>query len=161
MVKIQNQELTNKIKEIFKSYMKEKGYEIWKSEDPESGITYTASKESDRYVPLIELCFGREYEFKNVEYEIFIKDRDGKGSLHGHLVANYCLYTKYEPDEEKIINEFQKMLNDAYNEYSKYSRENRLDSVFNNLEYQTFDYLEKDDFAFREWKGVRKRNEVM
>lgn len=162
MIKIQNQELTNKIKEIFKEYMKERGYEIWKSEDPEYGITYTASKENDKYVPLIELCFDCSCEFGSEECEIHVKDRDGKKSLHGHLVASYRLRIRYETDEEKIINEFKRMLDDVYNKYSKYSREDRLDSVFNNLEYQTFDYIErKDDLTFRDWKGLRKKNEVV
>lgn len=162
MIKIQNQELTNKIKEIFKEYMKERGYEIWKSEDPEYGITYTASKENDKYIPFIELEYGKDSKYKISEYQIRVKDRDGNAGLHGESVASYYLYTKYETDEEKIISEFKKILDDVYNEYSKYSRENRLDFVFNNLEYKTFDYLDKNDnFKYREWKGFKKKNETV
>lgn len=162
MIKIQNQELANKIKEKFKEYMKERGYEIWKSETPNYGITYTASKESDRYVPLIELQYGSNYRYKISEYEISVKDRDGENGLYGEIVASYYLHSEYETDEEIIMSEFNRMLDDVYTKYSKYSRENRLDSVFNNLESEDFNYIEnKREFNIRELKGIKRKNEVM
>lgn len=134
-----------KLVEMFKTYMKERGYQIWLEETPNMGITHTASKEVDRYIPFFEFTYGNKSKYNTCTYAIVVYDRNGEEGLHGNSVAHYHLYTNANTSEEEIIRKFQKMLDDSYNKYFCYSRDNRLDSIFKNLKTEFIDYLEENE----------------
>ena len=147
------EELTNKIVELFKNYMIERGYKIWKSESPDSGISYTARKEEDKYIPFFELCYGSLSKYKIAEYEVSVTDRAGDEGLHGRTVASYYLHLNQENSEEAILNEFKKILDNSYKSYNMYSRNNRLDSVYNNLKHKYIHYLDRrNNYMVREYE---------
>ena len=144
------EDLTNKIVELFKNYMVERGYKIWKSETPNHGITYTASKDDDKYIPLFELNYARAKKYKIAEYEISTRDRNGNEAFLGNVTEIHYLYLNEEVTEEVYLKQVEEILEKLYKNYRTYSRTNRLDSVYHNIETKHIDYFEKKYKCFLE-----------
>ena len=139
------------IENYFSSFMKNNGYHIYIDND--RGYSGTAVK--DDPFALIFKLYCWEYPRS---YNIFIEDRNGNFAIDGSTVAIYSLNEKENTYEDDLLNSFHQMLNDVYDKYKDFSKENRLDFVFNGLEVDRKDYkVENKLKTIREY-GITDEN---
>lgn len=127
-------ERTTRIWEIFNDKANEFGYTIRTYNDSIMGIGTTAFQQEDKYIPIILFKIGYK------EVSIMVQDRNGDAILMGDLCACYKLK---DVDSEDYEQKFAEMCDYAINKWSKYSKDNRLDFVFNNLEQERIDWDNK------------------
>lgn len=124
------------IEEIYYDFFKSKGYYTHINDDIEtSGYGGYAVKE-DRFAVIFELII---FPYPK-EFMISVKDRNGSQVIYGESAANYSYSPSDEVSDEEIKEKFQILLNDVYSKYKIYSRDNRLDFVYNNLKVENKDY---------------------
>ena len=122
---------SEKVLEHFCNYMEDKGYSVWAHNDKGLGYGAIASKD-DHFVPIISLHIWARPQ----SYSLHIDDRNGNFVLNGNTAGIYSLDLdeKNVIPSKEIISCFDNMLNDVYKKYGTYSKTNRLDFVFNELE---------------------------
>lgn len=120
--------------------MKDKGYSVNIYEENEvnsMGYGGWATKD-DKYAiffKLVEFSYPRSFS-------IHAEDRNGNSILHGETVAIYSVSGKDNLSNEELLSRFKMALNDVYDKYKVYSKENRLDFVFNELKMERKDYTD-------------------
>lgn len=130
----------SKIKKIFSNYMKKNNYSIIENSN---NILTAVNKTNDKFIPYFELCCWRYPE----SYNIHVNDRNGNFVIVGENVAIYSINIESNDaiSDEQLYDKFEEMLIDIYIKYSKYSKDNRLDFVFNNLKQDRKEYeIEKN-----------------
>lgn len=138
------------VEKIFDEYMSKEGYDvhIYDEEDLKYfGYGGYAIKE-DKFAVIFNLR-GQVYPRG---FSISVEDRNGNLVIMGETVAIYSISFTSETPKEEIKNKFKLMLDDIYNKYKVYSKENRLDFVFNEYEVDRKNY---DDV-----KELQKNNEI-
>ena len=138
------------VEKIFDEYMSKEGYyvRIYDEDDLKYfGYGGYAVKE-DKFAPIFKL-HGQVYPRG---FSISVEDRNGNFVIMGETVAIYFISVTSETSKKEIENEFKLMLDDIYNKYKVYSKENRLDFVFNEYEVDRKNY---DDV-----KELQKNNEI-
>lgn len=127
-----------KINSIFDDFMKEKGFSVWDHNDSALGYGAIASHKEDKFVPIFEL---KMWSYPRT-FSIHVIDRNGNSILTGETAAIYSLDIKEDMKEDTMISKFKTLVNDVYDIYGNYCRENRLDFSFNNLEMERKEYSE-------------------
>lgn len=127
-----NNKQLNKYWDRFLDIAESYGYSCINHNDHAMGTGSILFK-SDKFVPIIQLCIWQELKTKGKVVEdgsisIHVEDRNGNSVLDGPTCAIHCL--KDCPDLEE---KFEKMCSYVFEKYSKYSKQNRLDFVFNEL----------------------------
>ncbi|MBR1377320.1 MAG: hypothetical protein IJ565_05895 [Bacilli bacterium] len=120
------------VENIFYDFMKEKGYTVYFHRDEEikyMGYGGNAVKE-DKFA----VFFTLSADIYPRHFSIFAEDRNGNFVLTGEAAAIYSLSATPDSDINKLKNTFKILLNDIYEKYKDYSKENRLDFVYNELE---------------------------
>ncbi|MDF2880255.1 MAG: hypothetical protein K0R54_812 [Clostridiaceae bacterium] len=127
------EDLGFKLWDKFDKKLEELGFFI----DVSQGRGTLAFNNKDTFVPIIKLL----YWYRNLEkiqydkgyFSIHVEDRNGNKILNGNTVAVYILDITTEEDFDKIEARFDNMLEEVINNYSKYCKENRLDSAYKEL----------------------------
>lgn len=139
--------------------MKEKGYSV--SIYDENDVKYTNfggfACKKDKFSILFKLV---EFPYPK-SFSIHAIDRNGNFILTGETVAIYSIYGKDDLSDQEVLSRFKIALNDIYEKYKVYSKENRLDFVFNELEQEVKDYTNieiKNSFKKSEIKDDLKSN---
>lgn len=130
----------NLIEDYFYGFMKEKGYSvnIYEEDDLKYlGYGGWATKE-DKFAIFFKLV---EFPYPK-SFSIHAEDRNGNNILHGETVAIYSISDKDNMSDDELLSRFKMALNDIYDKYKVYSKENRLDFVFNELEMERKDYTD-------------------
>lgn len=122
-------ERLSKIKKIFTTYMKKNNYSVLESVN---NILIAVNKSDDKFIPYFELCCWRYPE----SYNINVNDRNGNFIIIGETVARYSIGIDSNDviTDDQLYDKFEEMLSDVFKKYSKYSKDNRLDFSFKNLE---------------------------
>lgn len=138
----------NLIEDIFYDFMSNNGYIVSIYNDDES-IRYLGHGGDATKDDKFAVIFALSEQFYPRNFSIFVKDRNGNSVIDGETVATYSIELKQEIANDELTNKFKVLLNDVYKKYKVYSKENRLDFVYNELEVERRDYtnitLEKDD----------------
>lgn len=133
-------EQENIIEEVFYNFMIDKGYgvNIYNEDDLKyMGYGGFAVKE-DKYGVIFRLC-----NFQHPKaFTVFAVDRNGYFALDGDTAAIYSitLDENTDMDNEELKSKFEILLEDIYTKYSTYSKSNRLDFVFNDMEIERKSY---------------------
>lgn len=127
-----------KVTNMFCDFMEKKGFHILLDEDIERGGM--AVHNDDDFVPIFSL---RNWNCPD-EHCIFVDDRNGSFIVSGDTAAIYSLEVDETWTEKEILNKFKEMLDDVYEKYGQYSKSNRLDFVFNEME------MERKEYGFKE-----------
>lgn len=133
-------EQINILEKVFYEFMTDKGYSvnIYSEEDIRYlGYGGIASK-SDKFAIYFSLV---EYPYPK-SFSIFANDRNGNFALCGDTVAIYSISGEKDLSNDELKEKFEIALNDIYDKYSIYSKEKRLDFVFNELEMERKDYTD-------------------
>lgn len=132
------QKQEKEIEKIFYNFMKEKGYSVLLHTEEDikyMGYGGIAVKE-DKFAVFFELS-GNVYPRG---FSVKVEDRNGNFVLTGETAALYSLSATPEMDIKELTEKFKILLNDIYEKYKVYSRENRLDFVYNELKEERKDY---------------------
>jgi len=135
-------EQEQELEEIFDEFMSKEGYSVHiHGEDDLKYFGYGgyAIKE-DKFAVIFNLR-GQVYPRG---FSISVSDRNGNLVIMGETVAIYSISATSDTPKEELVNKFKIMLNDIYNKYKIYSRENRLDFVYNEYEIERKKYDEID-----------------
>lgn len=120
-----NVDLWNKFNEM----MGERGFRVLVHDDDSLGRGSIAVK-GDKFAPVINLhVWGGPVNTDVIS--IHVQDRNGHFSLDGPTAAIYSLTDT--GDSEKNLRLFTMMVEDCLEKFGSYSKENRLDFVFNGL----------------------------
>lgn len=128
------------VEELFYEYMTREGYSVrlYKDEDLKYlGYGGNAIKE-DKFAVIFNLR-GQVYPRT---FSISVEDRNGNLVIMGETAAIYSISATSETTKEELSNKFKILLSDIYNKYKIYSRENRLDFVYNELEMERKNYTD-------------------
>jgi len=131
-------EQIDELEDLFYNYMKEKGYSVSINDD--ESVAYLgyggyASKD-DKFAVIFKLV-------ENIHprsFSIFAVDRNGYFALDGETAAIYSISAGEDTTMDEIKNKFNIMLNDIYEKYGFYSKDNRLDFVYNEMEIERKNY---------------------
>lgn len=131
-------EQIDELEDLFYNYMKEKGYSVSINDD--ESVAYLgyggyASKD-DKFAVIFKLV-------ENIHprsFSLFAVDRNGYFALDGETAAIYSISVGEDTTMDEIKNKFNIMLNDIYEKYGFYSKENRLDFVYNEMEIERKNY---------------------
>lgn len=138
-------EQEQEIEDIFYDFMTENGYSVHFHRDEDikyMGYGGMAVKE-DKFAPFFSLS-GNIYPRS---FSVFVEDRNGNFILTGETAAIYSISASPESNIKELKDKFKILLNDIYNKYKVYSKENRLDFVYNELKLERKNYdnvLEKN-----------------
>lgn len=135
-------EQINILEKIFYEFMTDKGYSVNIYEEGDIkylGYGGIASKD-DKFA----ICFSLVEHPYPKSFSIFANDRNGNFALCGDTVAIYSINCEKELTNDKLKENFKLALKDIYDKYSVYSKKNRLDFVFNELEMERKDYTDID-----------------
>lgn len=123
--------------EKFENFFEEKGYRTYTHvRDKYLGTGSQAiHKDDDTFRPIFTLSVGIYPRYLSIHVE----DRNGNNVCSGNTAAIYMIDNIGDLDEN-VLNRYNKLLEDVYNKYSVYSRENRLDFIFNNLDEDRQNY---------------------
>ncbi len=136
-------EQANKVNDIFYDFMNKKGFDVRRHDLKNLGFGAKASNNSDKFIPLFELC---QWQYPE-SHCIFVYDRNGNSALTGDTVAIYSIDINENWTENDILNKFKIMLEEVYSKYGKYNKKNRLDFVFNEMEEDRKEFcLEEKEF---------------
>ena len=126
------------VETIFYDYMTDKGYlvNINKGEEVKYlGYGGYATKD-DKFAIFFKLC---EQNYPRT-FAVFAVDRNGYFAIDGETVAIYNLSISDDMTNYDIEEKFKELLKDIYEKYSIYSKENRLDFVYNEYEIERKNY---------------------
>lgn len=131
-------EQINVIEDIFYDYMTDKGYSVNIYDDEDvSCLGYGGYATKDDkfaiFFKLVEQPHPRSFS-------VFAEDRNGHFALAGETAAIYSVSVGENTTIDELKDKFNKLLNDIYEKYSVYSKENRLDFVYNELEMERKNY---------------------
>ena len=126
---IDNKKLSKAWKYVEK-FAKERGYECWSHNSVSQGAGATIYKDEDRFIPIMSLNI-----WWGEGVSIHVEDRNGNAILDGECCAVHIL-NSCKDFEDRL----EKMCAYVFDKYSKYSRENRLDYVFNNLKEERIEW---------------------
>ena len=138
------------VEKIFDEYMSSEGYSVRIHDEDDLkyfGYGGYAIKE-DKFA----LIFNLRGQVYPRGFSISVEDRNGNLVIMGETVAIYSMSASSETPKEEVKKKFKLMLEDIYNKYKVYSKENRLDFVFNEYEVDRKNY---DDV-----KELQKNNEI-
>lgn len=135
-------EREKEVENIFYDFMKEKGYTVYFNRDEDikyMGYGGNAVKE-DKFAVFFRLCS----DIYPRRFSIFADDRNGNFILTGETAAIYSLTVTPDSDINQLKDTFRILLNDIYEKYKNYSKENRLDFIYNGLkiERKRYDVLD-------------------
>lgn len=120
--------VVDRVSDIFIDFMEEKGFDVSYHNDKYLGNGATAFNSKDTFVPIFELS----NQLYPKMFTIFIKDRNGNSILTGNYAAIYS-FNANDMTNEEIFDTFIKMLDEIYNNYGIYNKNNRLDFTFKEL----------------------------
>jgi hypothetical protein len=121
-----------KLWDRFDEIAKEFGYEISTHNNSTQGRG-TYSFKSDKFVPMINIHLWHD------SISIFIEDRNGNSILHGET-CEICNLKYQEDSFEEITIRFEKMCNYVFNKYKVFSKDNRLDFIFNEMKMERVNF---------------------
>lgn len=126
------------LEKIFYNFMKEKGYSvILHSEEDIKYMGYGGiAVKDDKFSVFFELS-GNVYPRS---FSVRAEDRNGNFILTGEMAALYSLSATPDMDMKELTGKFKILLNDIYEKYKVYSKENRLDFVYNELKEERKNY---------------------
>jgi len=121
----------------------EYGYKYNHHNDSTMGTGTTCWKD-DPFIPIIKLDIRSELKIRSklidpASMTIFVRDRNGNTILGGEFCAVHTL-----KDCKGFSKKLKEMSRYVFDKYSKYSRENRLDFVFNGLKMERVDWNDKE-----------------
>lgn len=123
----------------FDNFMDKLGYQVIAHNDEYMGRGSVAFKE-DRFAPIFNLHLWSGATSDDF-VSLHVLDRNGYTVLAGKTSAIYSMADAGDNGKNVLI--FEKMLGDALEKYSGYSRDNRLDFAFNELEQDRRAYDDK------------------
>lgn len=126
------------LENIFYDFMKEEGYTVYFHRDEDikyMGYGGNAVKD-DKFA----VFFTLSADIYPRHFSIFAEDRNGNFILSGERAAIYSLSATPDSDINKLKDTFKILLSDIYEKYKVYSKENRLDFVYNELETERKQY---------------------
>lgn len=129
------------IENIFATFMEQQGYYVSLNQDESVkylGYGGLAVHKDDKFSLMFQLN-GNLYPRS---FSISVKDRNGNFVLMGETVAIYSLSADDNTNYKELSEKFKILLNDVFEKYKIYSKENRLDFVFNNLEMERKSYTD-------------------
>lgn len=135
-------ELAIEIFNKFNNHAEEYGYENIVDIDTEFEASIAYKK--DKFVPTIRLRVF--YSKTRIKYDksfisILVEDRNGNTMLNcNEIVGNYRVDIITEEDINILASRCINMLEYVFKKYSVFSRENRLDAVFNNIKQEIKNY---------------------
>lgn len=144
------------IEKVFFDFMVEKGYRVSINEGDSIqylGYGGDAIKE-DKFAVFFRLV-------SNIyprSFSIFVTDRNGNSIITGETVAIYSIESDDNADNKELVSKFKILLNDIYNKYKDYSRENRLEFSYNELEMERKDYTEIDLNELHKEEQIEERD---
>lgn len=129
------------IENIFATFMKQQGYYVKLNQDEDIkylGYGGLAVHKDDKFSLMFELT-GNLYPRC---FNVSVKDRNGNFMLMGETVAIYSLSAHDNTNYKELSEKFKMLITDVFEKYKVYSKENRLDFVFNNLEMERKSYTD-------------------
>lgn len=132
---------SSKFNQIFYDYMKEKGFEVSNYDNGVIGYGVIAYNDKDRFIPIFNL-----YNWLDPEvHSIYIEDRNGNPMVSGNVVAIYSLELDEKWNENEILNKFKMIIEEAYEKYKNYNKDNKLEFNVNKMEldYKHFNVDDK------------------
>lgn len=124
---------------LFDTYAENNNYNIIVHNDHHMGRGSLAYKGDDSFKPIITLhLFG--IPGINYDFGIIVSDRNGNSILTGETCAVYTLNAPAESEYNELEERFGKILDYVFKKYEPYSKENRLDYVFNGLELERVNF---------------------
>lgn len=146
------------IEEVFFNFMSEKNYDV-RINDGDSikylGYGGNAVKD-DTFAVLFKLV---NFPYPR-SFSVFVEDRNGNLVLTGETAAIYSIEADDNIDNKELVNKFKILLNDVYNKYKDYSKENRLDFVYNGLEMERKDYTNFNPNEVKKQEKVDEKGNV-
>lgn len=146
------------IEKVFFDFMIEKGYKVTINEGESIkyiGYGGDAIKE-DKFAVFFRLV-------SNIyprSFSIFVEDRNGNSIITGETAAIYSIGSDDNADMKELEVKFKILLNDIYNKYKDYSKENRLEFTYNGLEMERKDYTEIDLNELKKQEQKEEKNDV-
>lgn len=135
------------VEDIFYDFFKSKGY-FTRINDDIKNIGYGGIAVADDKFALIFELHGFPYP---KSFSVSAEDRNGNFVVMGETVAIYSIIPDDNISKSELEEKFKTLLNDIYSKYKVYSKENRLDFVYKNME------LERKEYKF----GIEKNMENM
>ena len=126
------------LEKIFYEFFKNKGYFVRLYENDEidhMGHGGYAVKD-DKF----SIFFGLSGYLYPREFYVTAYDRNGNYVLIGESAAEYRLVDVEDMNLKELKTKFKILLSDIYEKYKEYSKDNRLDFIFNNLKEDRKDY---------------------
>ncbi len=109
------------------------GYSEYAFNDINLGTGSDFYKDGDIFAPLIKyIIWNKE------SVSIHIQDRNGNDIMHGPTCAVHTLN-----DCKDFKERFEMICSYVFEKYSKYSKQNRLDFVFNEIKQERIDWNQK------------------
>ena len=127
------------VENMFYDYMTDNGYSVYIHDGNDRSLGYGGfAAKKDEFAIFFTLV-----EFQDPRsFSVNAEDRNGNFILIGDTAAIYTMSINDEDDLtiNEIKDKFSKLLNDIYEKYGNYSKENRLDFVYNELKMERKDY---------------------
>ncbi len=123
------------IENIFATFMEQQEYYVRLNQYDDIkylGFGGLAVNKNDKFALMFEL----NGNLSPRSFSISVKDRNGNFVLMGETVAIYSLSADDNTNYKDLSEKFKILINDVFEKYKIYSKENRLDFVFNNLEIE-------------------------
>ena len=139
------------VEDIFDDFFKDKGYFTCINDDIKN-MGYGGFAVTDDKFALIFELHGFPYP---KSFSVNAKDRNGNFVVMGETVAIYSITPDDNISKSELEEKFKTLLNDIYNKYKVYSKENRLDFVYNDME------LERKKYKFGIEKNMENMDEEM
>lgn len=135
------------VENMFYDYMTDNGYSVYIYDGNDKSLGYGGfATKKDKFAIFFTLV-----EFQDPRsFSVNAEDRNGNFILTGDTAAIYTMSINDEDDLtiNEIKDKFSKLLNDIYEKYGNYSKENRLDFVYNELK------MERKDYSFEYEKEI-------
>jgi len=133
-------EQENIIEDVFYNFMKDKGYSVsLYNEEDLKYMGYGGFAVADDKFAIIFKLSNNPYPRS---FSVFAEDRNGYFAIDGETAAIYSILIDENSnmDNDELKSKFEILLEDIYTKYSVYSKNNRLDFVFNEMEIERKNY---------------------
>lgn len=136
-------EQENIIEDVFYNFMKDKGYSVsLYDEEDLKYMGYGGFAVTDDKFAIIFKLSNNPYPRS---FSVFAEDRNGHFAIDGETAAIYSISLDENPNinNDELKAKFEILLEDIYDKYSVYSKDNRLDFVFNEMktERKNYEYI--------------------
>lgn len=122
--------------DLFYNFFKNEGYFTRINDDIKNMGYGGFAVKDDKFALIFNL---HSYPYPK-SFMISAEDRNGNQVIIGETVAVYSYSPDDKINDKELQEKFKIMLNDIYSKYKNYSKENRLDFAYNELEVERKDY---------------------